>query len=126
MIFIQILYDFRIREAFDLLRLDDFNIVNIALLWIIKRFEKISSISIIIIIITYLIFAKAFRKSAIISEYRFYYINIKKVITFVSLRIKKYHNAYYQFKCFDIDDLINFRFHKKYLVFVIKFKKIDF
>ena len=68
----------------------------------------------IIIIIGYLIITEVFRRFAIISEYRFYYINIKNVIAFTSLRIKKYYNVYYQFKYFNVDDLINFRFYKEY------------
>ena len=74
---------------------------------------------IIIIIIIYSIIIKTFHKSeiirfAIISEYQFHYINIKNAIIFISLRIKKYYNVYYQFKYFDVDNLINFKFYKEY------------
>ena len=97
MVFIQILYNFHIYKVFDLLHLNDFNVIdnfnvfNIALLLVINRFE----ILITVIIIAHLIIAKAFRRFAIISEYRPYYINIKDAITFISLRINKYYNVYY-------------------------------
>ena len=61
----------------------------------------------------------------IINEYRFYYINIKNAIIFTSLRIKKYYDVYYQFKYFNVGDLINLRFYKEYQIFIIKFKKVN-
>ena len=128
------LYNFRTRKAFDLLYFNDFNIVNIIspdIVNVINRFKETFSLLIIIIIIIYSVIIKVFYKFeiikfAIINEYRLYHINIKNVIAFISLRIKKYYDVYYQFKYFNIDDLINLKFHKKYQIFIIKFKKIDF
>ena len=60
------------------------------------------------------------------SEYRLNHINIKNVIVFVVLRIKEYYDAHHQLRFFNINDLINLRLHKKYQIFIIKFKKINF
>ena len=60
----------------------------------------------------------------IINEYRPSYIDVKNVIAFVSLKIKKTYNARHQFIFFKVRDLVNLRLHKNYKVFIIISKKI--
>ena len=45
--------------------------------------------------------------STIINEYKSLYINVKNIIIFVSLKIKKYYNVKHQFQFFKINDFIN-------------------
>ena len=60
----------------------------------------------------------------IMNEYRSSHINIKDVIVFAFLKMKKAYNARYQFIFFKIRDFINLRFYKDYKVSVIISKKI--
>ena len=60
----------------------------------------------------------------VINEYRSSHIDIKNVIVFAFLKIKKVYNARHQFIFFKIKDLINLRLYKIYKVFVITSKKI--
>ena len=64
------------------------------------------------------------RIPTIINEYRFIYIDIKNIITFISLKIKKVYNLRYQIKFFEKKDLVNLRFYREYRISIITFKKI--
>ena len=68
-------------------------------------------------------FIETFR-IVIINEYRSSHINIKNVIVFVSLKMKKAYNARHEFIFFEIEDLINLRLYKDYKVLIITSKKI--
>ena len=60
----------------------------------------------------------------IINEYRSSHINVKNVIVFVFLKMKKAYNARHQFIFFKVEDLVNLRFHKGYKISAIISKKI--
>ena len=62
---------------------------------------------------------------AIMNEYRSSHINIKNVIAFASLKMKKVYNARYQLIFFEVKDLINLRLYKDYKISVITSKKIE-
>ena len=62
---------------------------------------------------------------ATINEYRSFHIDIKDVIAFASLKMKKIYNARHQFIFFKIENLINLRLHKNYKVSIITSKKIE-
>lgn len=125
----QILYDFRTREALDLLRLDDPNLDLLRLddpdtAGVTDRSEGIPSLPIAAIITAHSVIAEAFRRPAAMSEYRLCHIDAKNAIAFASLRMKEYYDAYHQFKYFNVGDLVNLRLHRGYQVLTIKFKKI--
>ena len=60
----------------------------------------------------------------VINEYRPSHIDVKNVIVFASLKIKKIYNARHQFIFFKVKDLVNLRLYKNYKVFIITSKKI--
>ena len=60
----------------------------------------------------------------IVNEYRSSHINIKNVIVFVFLKMKKVYNARHLFIFFKVKDLVNLRIYKNYKVFIITSKKI--
>ena len=60
----------------------------------------------------------------IMNEYRSSHIDIKNVIVFAFLKMKKIYDTRYQFIFFKIEDLVNLRLHKDYKIFVITSKKI--
>ena len=78
---------------------------------------------------TFIFFVKetSFNKTScivFINEYRSSYIDIKNVIVFAFLKMKKVNNARHQFIFFKIKNLINLRLCKNYRVFIITSKKI--
>ena len=107
-IFFQIFYSFRIREILNLLQFKNPDIEII-------KIKEIIINSIILITILYLI---------VINKYRSIYIDIKNIIVFVIIKIKKYYNINYIFKFFEINNLVNLKFYKDYQIFIICFKKI--
>ena len=68
-------------------------------------------------------FNKTFR-IATMNEYRSSHINIKNVIVFVFLKMKKAYNARHQFIFFKVKDRVNLRLYRGYKVFIITSKKI--
>ena len=60
----------------------------------------------------------------IMNEYRPSHINVKNVIAFAFLKMKKIYDARYQFIFFKIKDLVNLRLHKDYKILIITSKKI--
>ena len=60
----------------------------------------------------------------VINKYKSFHINIKNVIVFTSLKMKKIYDTRYQFIFFKIKNLVNLRLHKNYKVFIITSKKI--
>ena len=61
---------------------------------------------------------------AVMNEYRLSHIDIKNVIVFASLKMKKIYNIRYQLIFFKVEDFINLRLHKSYRVSIITSKKI--
>ena len=60
----------------------------------------------------------------VMNEYRSSHIDVKNVIVFAFLKMKKVYDARYQFIFFKIRNLINVLFHKDYKVSIITSKKI--
>ena len=60
-----------------------------------------------------------------VSAYRLAYINIKDVIIFVAIRIKKLYNKRFRSKFFKIENLINLYLYREYKILAIKSKKLS-
>ena len=65
-----------------------------------------------------------FARIIAINEYRPSHIDVKIVIAFAFLKMKKVYNARHQFIFFKIENLINLRLHKNYKISIIISKKI--
>ena len=60
-----------------------------------------------------------------ITEYRLTAVNVKNIITFTVIQMKKYYNDRHKLKFFKISDMINLQLHWEYTILSIQNKKIE-
>ena len=105
----QILFEFKMCEALDLIHINKFNIIELIYSAIsISTTHKLKFIQLIIV-----------------NQYKLIHIDAKNAIVFIVLHIKHYYNQNHTLQFFCIDDDINLQLHHDYILFNIQNKKFS-
>ena len=59
------------------------------------------------------------------TEYRSTEINVKNIIAFIIIQMKKYYNSKHTLKFVKVEDMINLQLHQRYTILSIQNKKIE-
>ena len=109
----KIIYDFKVKKFLNMLKILS-TLIESALLkaFVINRFEKTLRNFIIFVI----------NIKTFVINYHLIYMNVKDVIDFVLMKMKKYYDKHHQFIFFKVDDFIKFRLYRGYELFKISIK----